>query len=123
MAEDMLGIEDLEAAVPSMLRWRAPSARRVNWQTVERELGTPLPSDYRELGEAYPTLIVDDFLLVTLPKPGSEAAFATGSFRRSESLRDLWEVNESDGYAPYPEPRRVVVLGRIPVRGPVLLEG
>jgi hypothetical protein len=110
----MLSIAALEAVLPAMTRWRAPSTRAVDWAAIERELGTALPSDYRALAEAYPTLVIDDFLAVGLPAPGSEAQFVRGFWEAAEILRDLWEVDESQGYAPHPEPGGLLCWGTSP---------
>ncbi|MEN8654731.1 SMI1/KNR4 family protein [Streptomyces sp. 21So2-11] len=107
----MLRIEELEAALPTMTRWRAGSPRRVDWAALEGGLGTALPADYRVLAEAYPTLVIDDFLSVALPAPGFETNFVAGRRYSSEILRDLWEIDETEGYAPYPEPGGVLCWG------------
>lgn len=100
----MLRIEELEAALPSMMRWRAASRRSVDWAALEGDLGTGLPSDYRSLTEAYPTLVIDDFLMVSLPQPGAEASWVSGVRDSSEILQDLYEMEDTQGYVPYPEP-------------------
>lgn len=107
----MLSMQELEATLPSMTQWRSQSPRAVDWRQIERELGTRLPTDYQALGEAYPTLVIDDFLVIGLPKPGAESTFVDGSRSRSAMLRDLWEVDESEGYKPYPEPGGLLSWG------------
>ncbi|MFD7289242.1 hypothetical protein [Streptomyces sp. NPDC059863] len=103
MADGMLRIAELEAALPSMARWRAASRRGVDWAVLESGLGTGLPADYRSLAEAYPTLVIDDFLMVSLPRPGAEASWASGS-REDEILQDLYEMGDTEDYVPYPQP-------------------
>ncbi|MER7110124.1 hypothetical protein [Streptomyces sp. NPDC000229] len=100
----MLRVEELEAALPSMTRWRAAARRSVDWAALQGDLGTGLPSDYRSLAEAYPTLVIDDFLVVSIPRPGAEASWVSGVRDSSETLRDLYETDDTQGRAPYPEP-------------------
>ncbi|MFE4752582.1 hypothetical protein ACFRFU_33285 [Streptomyces sp. NPDC056704] len=50
----------------------------MDWAALEADLGTALPLDFRSLAEAYPILVVDDFLTVFLPRPGAEASWASG---------------------------------------------
>ncbi|MFD9859339.1 hypothetical protein [Streptomyces alboflavus] len=102
MADDMLIIAELERTVPSLTRWRAEGQRGVDWSVIEDELGTALPPDYRALGDAYPVLVFDDFLWVTVPSPGKESAFVSGVRETAETLQDLSDVDESHGYVPFP---------------------
>ncbi|MEU6550480.1 hypothetical protein ABZ915_09355 [Streptomyces sp. NPDC046915] len=99
----MLRVEELEAVLPSMTRWRVPGGRHVDWAALEAGLGTALPSDFRSLAEAYPVLIVDGFLSVSVPRPGTEVLWASGC-RQDEILQDLYEMGDTEGYVPYPEP-------------------
>lgn len=99
----MLRLEELEAVLPSMTRWRVPGGRSVDWAALEADLGTALPSDFRSLAEAYPILVVDDFLSVSVPRPGAEASWASES-REDEVLQDLYEMGDTEGYVPFPQP-------------------
>ena len=99
----MLKLKDLEAALPSMTQWRAAARRSVDWDALETDLGTILPSDYHSLAETYPMLLIDDFLTVSIPWPGAEAAWASGIRYASEILHDLWEIDDTEDYVPYPE--------------------
>lgn len=99
----MLRIEELEAALPSMTRWRVPGGRGVDWAALVADLGTALPSDFRSLAEAYPILVVDDFLTVSVPRPGAEASWASDA-REDEILQDLYEMGDTEDYVPYPQP-------------------
>ncbi|MGH4028133.1 SMI1/KNR4 family protein [Actinomycetota bacterium Odt1-20B] len=103
MADDMLIIEELERTVPALTQWRSAGERGVNWSVIEGELGASLPPDYRALADHYPTLLIDDFMVVTLPTPKRELDFVSGVRETSEILQDLLEVDESHGYAPFPE--------------------
>ncbi|MER6146566.1 hypothetical protein [Streptomyces hirsutus] len=104
MADIMLRVEELEAALPSMTQRRALTRRSVDWAALEADLGTALPSDFRSLAETYPVLVVDDFLVVSVPRPGAEAAWASGCRDESEILQDLYEMGDTEDYVPYPEP-------------------
>lgn len=79
LADDLLRVEELEAALPSMTQWRAPARRSVDRAALEADLGTALPSDYRSFAEAYPMLVIDEFLLLSVPRPGAEASWASGA--------------------------------------------
>ncbi|MGW4439509.1 SMI1/KNR4 family protein [Streptomyces sp. NPDC004596] len=103
----MLRIEELEAVLPAMTRWRVPGGRGVDWAALETALGTALPSDFRALAEAYPVLVVDDFLAVSLPQPGNEAGWASAR-REDEILQDLYEMGDTEDYVPYPRPGGLV---------------
>ncbi|MEU4037176.1 hypothetical protein [Streptomyces collinus] len=103
MADDMLRIEELEAVLPSMTRWRVPGGRSVDWAALEAVLGTGLPSDFRALAEAYPVLVIDDFLSVSVPRPGTEASWASEA-REDEILQDLYEMGDTEDYVPFPQP-------------------
>ncbi|MFF3733351.1 hypothetical protein ACFYXM_24305 [Streptomyces sp. NPDC002476] len=99
----MLRIEELENALPSMPRWRVSGERNVDWGALEAVLGTALPSDFRALAEAYPVLVIDDFLSVSVPRPGTEALWASEA-REDEILQDLYEMGDTEGYVPFPQP-------------------
>lgn len=106
----MLSVAELEAVIPAMRPWRV-GPRPIDWATLEGQLGTSLPSDYRALAEAYPTLQFQDFLRVPLPNPGAESVFASGFEHEAEILRDLWQADLTEGYAPYPEPGGLLCWG------------
>ncbi|MFF3608480.1 hypothetical protein [Streptomyces sp. NPDC002463] len=99
----MVGVEELEAVLPSMTPWRVPGGRGVDWVALEAGLGTALPSDFRSLAEAYPVLVVDDFLTVSVPRPGTEALWASEA-GDDEILQDLFETGDTEDYVPFPRP-------------------
>ncbi|WP_435972155.1 hypothetical protein [Streptomyces sp. Qhu_M48] len=98
----MVRFQELETALPSMVQWRVKEGRSIDWCVLEKALGTVLPSDFRSLAEAYPTLVIDDFLMVSVPRPGTEASWAAES-REDEILQDLYEMGDTEHYVPYPE--------------------
>jgi hypothetical protein len=98
----MLRVEELEAALSAMTPWRVPGGRSVDWVALEAALGTALPSDFRALAEAYPVLVIDDFLMVSSPTPGAEALWGSAC-REDEILQDLYEMGDTEGYVPFPQ--------------------
>lgn len=98
-----LSVAALEAALPAMTQWRVPGGRSVDWAVLEARLGTALPSDFRVLAEAYPVLVIDDFVMVSVPTPGAEVSWAAAS-REDEILQDLYEMDDTEGYVPFPQP-------------------
>jgi hypothetical protein len=106
----MLRVEALEAVLPSMTRWRVPGGRSVDWAALEAALGTALPSDFRALAEAYPVLVIDDFLSVSVPRPGTEALWASEA-REDEILQDLYEMGDTEGYVPFPQSGGLISWG------------
>ncbi|MEV6052673.1 hypothetical protein [Streptomyces sp. NPDC052107] len=103
MTDDVLRVEELEAALPAMTRWRVPGGRNVDWAALEEGLGTALPSDFRALAEAYPVLVIDDFLSVSVPRPGTEELWASEA-KEDEVLQDLYDMGDTEGYVPFPQP-------------------
>ncbi|MEK0101270.1 SMI1/KNR4 family protein, partial [Streptomyces sp. A475] len=80
MADDtQRSIDVLEAALPALTQWRVAAGRSVAGAALEAILGTALPSDFRSLAEAYPGLVIDDFLSVSVPRPGTEESWASQS--------------------------------------------
>ncbi|MFF1707305.1 hypothetical protein [Streptomyces sp. NPDC058252] len=106
----MLRVGELEAALPSMRQWRVSGGRAVDWAALEAVLGTALPSDFRALAEAYPVLVIDDFLSVSVPRPGTEALWASEA-REDEILQDLYEMGDTEDYVPYPQPGGLISWG------------
>jgi hypothetical protein len=98
-----LSIEELEAALPAMTQWRVAAGRGVDWAVLEARLGTALPSDFRALAEAYPVLVIDEFLMVSLPRPGAEASWASRC-QGDEILQDWYEMGDMEDYVPFPQP-------------------
>lgn len=110
MADDMVRLQELEAVLPAMTRWRVPGGRSVDWAVLEGSLGTALPSDFRSLAEAYPILLVGDFLSVSVPRPGAEVYWASGA-RDDEILQDWYEMEDMQDYVPFPQPGGLISWG------------
>ncbi|MEV6196529.1 hypothetical protein AB0M19_29490 [Streptomyces sp. NPDC051920] len=75
----------------------------MDWAALEVNLGTALPSDFRCLAEVYSVLVIDDFLIVSTPTPGAETLWASAR-REDEILQDLYEMGDTGGYVPFPQP-------------------
>jgi hypothetical protein len=105
--DDLLRVEDLEAALPSMTLWRVTGGRSVDRAALEADLRTPLPADFRSLAEVYPVLIIDDFLKGPVPRPGVEASWASAS-REDETLQDPYEMGDTEDYVAFPQPGGVI---------------
>ncbi|MFD3516655.1 hypothetical protein [Streptomyces sp. NPDC058657] len=84
---------------------------KVHWEAIAQGLGTPLPPDFIELSEWYPSFILADFLAIHLPGPGEEAGFVAGCRDDREDLEDLRDAGMSHGYVPYPEPGGLIAWG------------
>ena len=100
----MLRVSALEEVVGGLSAHRAPAPRGVNFTEITELLGVGLPSDFRELANAYPTLEFDGFWRIPLPNPNRERDFVAGVFRELEVLRDLQQDDMADGYVAHPDP-------------------
>lgn len=76
----------------------------MDWSEYVRVLGIDVPSDYKELSEAYPTIDIGAFLLVDTPEPGREVESAASAVDALDVLEDLAEDDMAEGYVPYPQP-------------------
>ncbi|MEV4428605.1 hypothetical protein ACN9M0_38065 [Streptomyces sp. R-07] len=64
----------------------------VDWAQAERALGSPLPTDYKRLVDAYGDGIFDDTIWLLVPDSAySECDLQTQVRERDEELADLWE--------------------------------
>ncbi|MFE2918372.1 hypothetical protein [Kitasatospora indigofera] len=90
-------LDSLRTQLPGLSA--ATGCRVIDWATVEAGIGSPLPSDYKVLAEAFPSFAVDEFLLVSTPRPGDESDFVVGVTSARELLED--EVSEDDIPAEY----------------------
>lgn len=99
-----IAVRALEQAVPGLVEHRRPETATLDWALVEEGLGVALPADYKLLAELYPAFVLDDFLLVRLPKPGTEHYWLHGTDRDLEIVQDWWEADISIGLRPHPAP-------------------
>ncbi|MFC4335399.1 SMI1/KNR4 family protein [Salininema proteolyticum] len=100
----MLSLQRFEAAVPAVVPYRAAAPRAVRWEVLHADLGVELPPDFRALAEAYPSLLVQDFLELETPEPGLESSFVADVRDLTVIVKDLSEAGLAKGYVPYPEP-------------------
>ncbi|MER5631435.1 SMI1/KNR4 family protein [Streptomyces nitrosporeus] len=81
-------VERLVGLVPSP-RPRHPR----DWQAVERELGTPVPTDYQQLIEAYGGGLFDETVWILDPAcPDEDHNLLSATTERAEVLADLRET-------------------------------
>ncbi|MFG3338355.1 hypothetical protein [Glycomyces sp. NPDC048151] len=104
-------ISSLESAIPAMVKFRAAEPREVRWDLLREELGVELPSDFRALAEAYPALVLEDFLILHLPHPGEESRFVTDHRRAAVILDDWRREGYAADYVPFPEPGGLLLWG------------
>ncbi|MEU3050653.1 hypothetical protein ABZ705_29805 [Streptomyces sp. NPDC006984] len=109
-----MSLQDLESALPALLKFRRSKPRGIDWAFIERELGAPLPEDFKELSDFYTGLILDDFLSVHAPDPGAESEFISVAQEFLEDLEDLHGSDMSYGYAPFPELGGLIPWGDSP---------
>ncbi|MEU2393517.1 SMI1/KNR4 family protein [Streptomyces sp. NPDC007369] len=100
----------LEGAVPGMVGHRRSTPAAVDWDLIERNLGTELPSDFKHLAEWYPTFDIGDDILVALPGPGEEHDQLTHIHSVLDVLVDVWLEPES-GLVAHPAPGGLLPWG------------
>ncbi|MEU9238510.1 SMI1/KNR4 family protein [Streptomyces sp. NPDC048385] len=67
--------------------------RSRDWSAVERQLGTPLPDDYKELVETYGGGVFDETIWLLDPEcPDEYYNLCDQAKERAEILADLWET-------------------------------
>ncbi|MFD5092738.1 SMI1/KNR4 family protein [Amycolatopsis thailandensis] len=82
--------------VARLVGWRAGDFRpELDWETVERELGTPLPGDYKELLTRFPSGAFRDSIEVD--NPGQSAGELATTKRNNEQLLRIF-ADEYTGY-------------------------
>ncbi|PLW72642.1 SMI1/KNR4 family protein [Streptomyces sp. SCUT-3] len=66
-----------------------------DWEAVERELGTPLPSDYKQLVDTYGGGVFDETIWLLEPGcPDENYDLLAASKEREEVLGELWGTGE-----------------------------
>jgi hypothetical protein len=106
-----LSLSLLERALPGLREHRLPVRRNIDWGRIESLLGTPLPSDFVELSECYPPLIIDEFLALHMPVAGEEDEFVAGAKGIIENLASLRDSDMSHGHVPFPEKGGLIPWG------------
>ncbi|SNT46026.1 hypothetical protein [Actinacidiphila glaucinigra] len=99
-----MSIQRLEGAVSDLRQHRRAQPRGINWELVSQLLGTTLPSDYTELIDWYPDLIISDFIAITRPGPGREERFVDSQREELEDLRGFRDEGWTGGHEVFPTP-------------------
>lgn len=96
-------VEELERAVPELVGHRRSVPVGIDWAVVEADLGIGLPDDYRLLCEFFPAFVLDDFLILGGPRPGTEAAWVQGTREELEMVAE-WcgDADLAVPLQPYP---------------------
>lgn len=72
-----------------------PEARDKDWEQVQRDLGSDVPEDYKELIHTYAGSHWDDYLYILEPGcPNENYDLLTWNRHQMEDLEDLWEFEE-----------------------------
>jgi hypothetical protein len=78
-----------------LLRGPAALERSWDWEVVEAELRTALPTDYRELVEAYGGGLLDEYLLLLEPGcPNDVYDLVKISAEREEANDSMWQFED-----------------------------
>lgn len=96
--------------MPKLRHIKSNERRVFDWHVLARELGTGLPEDFMELAEWYPTFHIADFLVLSIPEPGQEVAYAQ-TWKDDQNLAALYADGLTYGYAPYPAPGGLIGWG------------
>jgi hypothetical protein len=108
----MLTLESLEDVAVALVRQRPRRPRSVDFDLLARILDVPsLPSDYRELARAYPSMEIDGFLRVWLPVPGDENDFGRHLREELGMLSALAGDDLTYGYEAHPAPCGLIPWG------------
>jgi hypothetical protein len=89
-----MDVEPVSAAVQRLSEMIPASAPRRprDWTAVERQLGTPLPDDYKELVEIYGGGVFDETVWLLDPEcPDGDYNLLDQARERAEILAELWE--------------------------------
>jgi hypothetical protein len=82
------------------------------WADIERQVGTPLPSDYKEFVAVYGAGKIGDLLLVLNPFARNKHLNLLVQIERHlEALRELRETGEDSEYTLFPEPGGLLPWG------------
>lgn len=105
-------VERLSELIPP-----ATSRRPRDWATVERQLGMPLPDDYKDLVETYGGGVFDETIWLLDPEcPNEDYNLLGQATERAAVLADLWETEAKPAELQDPG-AQVVPWGYVEVSG------
>lgn len=105
-------VDELESVVPALLPYRADSVASIDWSSIEEDLGTALPRDYRCLANRYRSMLrLDDFIGLALPRAGKEDLFVRTARDRLSHLAMFAEDGDAGGYSAFPAPDGLLPWG------------
>ncbi|MGW2282947.1 hypothetical protein [Streptomyces sp. NPDC001770] len=107
----MLNVDGLVRALPGLSEHVVPSGRAVNFEKIDHLLGTSLPEDFKELARSFPALEIGEFLRLWVPAPGDEDAYLGAVNYYLETLKDLADSGEAEGWSPYPAANGLIPWG------------
>jgi hypothetical protein len=87
-----------------------------DWNLVEREMGTPLPADYKWLAEMYGPGEFDDMLTIHAPSTrGSPTDLVSAAREQADIMRSIREdLLEGRPLLVFPEPDGLLAWGKVP---------
>jgi hypothetical protein len=109
-----LSLQDLERVWPALLQCKTIRPPRVDWSQIARSLGCSLPTDFVQLSESYPRLVIDDYLAVMCPSQGNEQGFVRGIREDLIALDAIDTTLVSGTYLPYPAEGGLLPWGSTP---------
>ncbi|WP_406279552.1 SMI1/KNR4 family protein [Embleya sp. NBC_00896] len=105
-------VDELESIIPALLPCRADLVASPDWPSIERDLGTALPHDYRCLADRYrSTLRLDNFIGIALPRAGKEDLFVHNVRDQLANLAMFAEDGDAGGYSAFPVPDGLLPWG------------
>ncbi|MEU6175366.1 SMI1/KNR4 family protein [Streptantibioticus parmotrematis] len=104
----------MDASLAELIRLYAPTApgRVPDWAAAERDLGTALPADYRDLVGAFGAGLFDGHVWLLEPdSPDASHDLVADNDGRMEDFEDFWEMGEDKPEQLEEEGSRLVAWG------------
>jgi hypothetical protein len=94
--------------IAAAVDWTGSVSPELDWDTVERDLKTSFPGDYREFMDRFPSGLFRNSLVVWNPVQNTNclAKFTEDRDRVLMGVRMTWEAY--DTFPPFPEPKGVI---------------
>lgn len=95
--------------IAAALGWVGSVAPEVGWDVVERRLKTPLPADYKEFMNRFPSGMFRQVIRLINPMQSNDhlGSFQADFDQALGNVKTAWEY-EYETYPPFPEPGGVV---------------